>query len=143
MSENNIHLKNDIIDLIKFKTPDLKPNIVEKIKSIQIIDINQLRANSKLLIFLLTKSYYETDVFEKDYEEAIKLKKNVVILIMEKNINFLEYNRLHRIINICEMFEACRFNKSNENLTSIDTRKKFFNLMEELSKVSCEIFLKK
>jgi len=80
MSENNIHLKNDIIDLIKFKTPDLKPNIVEKIKSIQIIDINQLRANSKLLIFLLTKSYYETDVFKKDYEEAIKLKKNAIKL---------------------------------------------------------------
>ena len=135
MVANNIYLQNDIIDLIKYKIPESKISIVDRIKSIPIIDAYQVKADSKILVFLITKSYYGTDIFKNDYQEALKLKKNVLVLILEKNIDFLESNKFQKIINICELFEACRFDLSID-VRRVDLRNKFINFISEVDEVS-------
>ena len=139
MVANNIYLQGDIIDLIKYKIPESKINIIESIKSIQLIDINQLKTDSKILVFLITKSYYGTEIFKNDYQEALKLKKDVLVLILEKNIDFVEFNGFHKIINICELFDACRFDLSM-NIKRVDLKNKFINFISEVDEVSGSTF---
>jgi hypothetical protein len=60
------------------------------IRKLEKLDLNEnriLRENSKILIFLVTKTYQESNLFKLHLNEVKKLQKEVIIILLEKDLH--------------------------------------------------------
>ena len=87
-----------------------------------IFETKKLKNEAKLFVFIITKAYLASEIFQKDWKEAIELKKDILILLKEEcshlsNHQFANY----KVINVNKamiektMYENISlFNKKNE-----------------------------
>jgi hypothetical protein len=92
----NICLYDQFINLIENSThEDYEVNAL--IRKLEKLDLNEnriLKENSKIIIFLVTKTYQESNLFKLHLNEVNKLKKEVIIMLLEKHLH-LDYTQLN------------------------------------------------
>ena len=60
--------------------------MVEKINKLHVYDEKEIETifeKSKIIIFCITKQYYESKMFEKQWRQAVELKKKVLKVLLE------------------------------------------------------------
>ena len=119
MDDYNICMKDELVDLnVKFTQRKnindnflffpfkiLKELYVKDRETFKEKDIFKEKAN--FFVFLLTKAYMGSKLFEKHIEEVNSLNKEVIILILEKNLVFNANIKPHKykLFNISESFD--------------------------------------
>ena len=78
-------------------------NLEEMFYGIILRDADQLRNQASLLIFLITKSYFESELFKEHWKEALATNKEIVVFFLEKDFD-QEYFINYKTLNIWEFF---------------------------------------
>jgi hypothetical protein len=137
----NILIKEDIISFIQnsVETFDSLIGLTNCLNYFDLFNHDSFKKQSKNTVFLITKDYYESELFKKNWKEATEMNKENIVLVLNKNdkldindfkIKFENYKIFE--INCDNMFEAL---KSNE---------KFYEFFIEIKKsilVSFSFFL--
>ena len=91
----NFMIADDILDLIKssnqFEIELTK--LVSEFDKDKIIDKNKMFNESKIIIFCLTKTYFESKLFQLEWNRAKTMNKYVLLLLLE---NHLKYNYIEQ-----------------------------------------------
>ena len=96
------------------------------LNKIDLIEIDEFRKQSKLIVFLLTKSYAKSELLEKHMNEAKVSKCEKIFLILENGVRFKQKN--FKIFYLEDHFQKSR------NVQSFN--QDFVNEMNTLNKVS-------
>ncbi len=108
----NFKIKDQIIDLIKNSSKEDTDICLLKdiFNHIEINEKDTFKQKSKLHIFLITKNYLESGVFETDLNEALSLNKEIFILLLEGGLD-INHAKLknHKVYNICDAVDKCKY----------------------------------
>ena len=122
--DRNIQYYEDILESYNFKIKDQIINLMKNSKekdsdifclkkSFNQIEINEkeiFKKKSKLLIFLITKNYLESEIFETHLNEAVSLNKEIFILLLEGglDVKHVKFGK-HKVYNICDAVDKCKY----------------------------------
>jgi hypothetical protein len=59
-----------------------------KLKGIDINKFKALKNQAKFIVFIVTKSYYESELFERQWKEANDFKNKEIVIIMNEEEDF-------------------------------------------------------
>ena len=96
------------INLIENST-DEDYNVKAFIRKLETFDLNEnriLKENTKLIIFLVTKTYQKSNMFKLHLNEANELKKESIIILLEKDLclDDVQLND-YKIYDFCDAVE--------------------------------------
>ena len=82
--------KTEIIESFKMTTEE-DFNELTKLKQVEYYE-NQadkllFKKQAEIVVFLLTKNYYKSQLFDRHLDEAIQMNKRILILLLETDIN--------------------------------------------------------
>ena len=83
-------IQDEIIELIEnldLNDPRVQSFLVQ-LDSIEIFDKRKLKNHSKSFVFFLSKSYYNSELFKSNWQEAKETKKDIFLLILEPCFDF-------------------------------------------------------
>ena len=128
-SEENIDFYGNLLDSYNFAN---KREIIESFKMLTQEDFNKIKEfknieyyenqsdkllfkeKSELVLFLITKNYYKSQLFDKHWIEAVIMKKRILIVFLESIMNFQEFNfEDHKLFVINDFISK---SLKNENL---------------------------
>jgi hypothetical protein len=98
----------DIDDLISFLDSELK----YEFENLVLYDNDQIIRNCSLIGFILTKSYYNSKLFENHWKRAIETNKEIFILILDDDLNVNDELLKYKCLNISEIL--IRFSKKDK-----------------------------
>ena len=79
----NIYFKNEIIEKIKSSSDCELLDALRDLNAVELFDTCKLKTDAHFLIFILTRSYYDSKFFEKHLKEANEMNKKVLFIITE------------------------------------------------------------
>jgi len=97
----------DIDDMISVLDSELK----YEFENLVLYDNDQIIRNCSLIGFILTKSYYNSKLFENHWKRAIETNKEIFILILDDDLNVNDELIKYKCFNINEIL--IRFSKKD------------------------------
>ena len=98
----NICLKNDLVEILSDTNTndEYLMKLAKELEEADCVDVKLFYKKSKMIIFLLTKSYHESNLFKEDWKEAINSNKEIVIIINKYEDNLINESELkdHKIL---------------------------------------------
>ena len=82
-----------------------------KFENLVLFDNNQIIKNCSLIGFILTKSYYNSKLFENHWKRAIETNKEILILILDDDLNVNDELLKFKCFNMNEIL--IRFSKKD------------------------------
>ena len=79
----NFQLESNIVFLLD-NSEELRLNL----KLVDITKFRSLRNQAKFIVFIITKAYYESELFKRHWREANDLKNKEIIVIMNEEEGF-------------------------------------------------------
>ena len=91
----------------------LKDELDSKLENFILYDNNKIMKNCSLIGFILTKSYYNSTLFENHWKKAIETNKEIVILILEEDLNLNNELLKYKCLNVSEIIK--KFSRKTDN----------------------------
>ena len=106
----NFYIKDQIIEIIKNAASNDSDicSLKDRFHQIEVNEKEIFKQKSRLIVFLITKNYLESSLFDKNLNEAECLKKDIYILLIEGGLdsNNPKYKK-YKVYNICDAVDKC------------------------------------
>ena len=83
----NFYIKDEILEMSKKMTKTFS-YAIERVNRVKIFDGDMLKRKAKLIVFIITESYLNSNFFKKDLNDAKSMEKEIILLVDEKIKDF-------------------------------------------------------
>ena len=120
----NICFQDEVLDLIENSTNEdyMIKSFMNKLDKFDVEENDILKRKSNLLIFLINKSYLNSELFKKHFKEALESTNDIIMLLLEEGCHYeLAQYKKCKIYNF-KMVEDIQFDEKyllNDNLNEL------------------------
>ena len=108
----NFGVKDEIVNFIEQKI-DTDSNVsfaVKQINNVEIMENDELKKQAQLIVFLMNRKYSTSDLFALHWNDAISLKKEILVFLLEdinvENFDFKNFKVFNVIKTAVKRYDA-------------------------------------